>query len=314
MRGGWSGSMSQTPKSLSPVALVSGGSGFAGRHLVDFLRAGKNGVIAPTRAELDFRDGAAVRQLVAGVEPATIFHLAAFSSPSRSIDQPGEALLGNLEMSLNVLEAVRRMSPETVVVLIGSSQIYGEPESQPLTEDSPFDPGNPYAVSKASGDLLGRQYADCHGLHVLRMRPFNHAGPGQSEQYVISSLARQVAEAESTESAECVLRTGSPDVARDFTDVRDVVRAYSAAAGVSSGAFNVCRGSAISISELVEIVASCSRVPVRHQVEEARRRKGESALVYGSPDRLFAATGWRQEIPLEKTVTDTVEWWRNELR
>jgi GDP-4-dehydro-6-deoxy-D-mannose reductase len=305
--------MSRAPEAGSGAALVSGGCGFAGRHLVQLLSGRGFRVAAPSRAELDFRDADAVRRLVAEETPTAVFHLAAFSSPSLALEQPGEALLGNLEMALNVLEAVRRESPEAVVVLVGSGQVYGRPRSLPLTEDAPMTPDNPYAVSKASSDLLGRQYAEAHGMSVVRMRPFNHAGPGQSDHYVLGSIARQVAEAEVTGAGECVLRTGNPDVARDFTDVRDVVRAYVEAAAVGSGAFNVCSGSAVSIAELVALAASSAKIPIRHEVDDSRLRAADTPILYGSHERLTAATGWTPEIPLEQTLRDARDLWRERL-
>ena len=253
-------------------------------------------------------------RLVGSTAPSAFFHLAAFSSPSLSWERPAETLLKNVEMTLNVLEAARHEAPAAPVVLIGSGQIYGEPDVLPVNEDSPLRPGNPYAVSKASCDMLGRQYADSYGMRVMRMRPFNHAGPGQSEEYVVSSLARQIAEAEIAGRGECVLRTGNPESARDFTDVRDVVRAYALAAEIGPGAFNVCSGSATSVAELVELASAEARVAVRHEVDPSRLRAHDAPGLYGSHERLTAACGWRPEIPLEQTVRDTLDWWRERLR
>lgn len=269
--------------------------------------------IAPTREELDFCDGEAVSRLVDGTSPEALFHLAACSSPSLSWEQPGETLLKNLEMTLNVLEAARQVAPTATVVLVGSGQVYGEPDSLPVTEDAALRPGNPYAVSKASGEMLGRQYAEAHGLKVVQMRPFNHAGPGQSEDYVISSIARQIAEAEVAGDGECELHTGNPEVARDFTDVRDVVRAYVLAVGMEAGTFNVCSERAASVGELIDIASACARVEVRHVVDRSRLRADDIPLLYGSKQRLSAASGWRPEIPLKQTVTDALDWWRETL-
>jgi GDP-4-dehydro-6-deoxy-D-mannose reductase len=146
------------------------------------------------------------------------------------------------------------------------------------------------------------------------MRPFNHSGPGQPDDYVLSSLARQVAEAELSGCTECVLRTGNPDSARDFTDVRDVVRAYALAAGAGSGVFNVCSGSAVPVSELISLAASHARVPVRHEVDASRLRSDDVPVLYGSHERLTATCGWTPEIPLGQTIGDTLEWWRQRLR
>lgn len=294
------------------TVLVSGGGGFAGRHLLGTLQAEGRPVAAPSREEVDFRNGAAVRALVAEVAPVAIFHLAAFSSPSRSWEHPQEAM-DSTAMSLSVLEAARHEAPQAAVVLVGSSQAYGTPAHLPATEETPLRPENPYATSKAASDMLGRQYASAFGLRVVRLRPFNHAGPGQSAEYVVSSLCRQVAAAEVGGKDECRLRTGNPRSKRDFTDVRDVVRAYILAAELDSGAFNVCSGRPTSVSELIEIVRSQARIPVRHEVDASRLRAGEALSLFGSPERLVAASAWDTEIELERTVLDTLDWWREHL-
>ena len=306
--------MSATAEVSSEKVLVSGGAGFVGRYLLDQLRTGGIEPLAPSKQELDFRDGDAVRALVRDTAPSTFFHLAAFSSPLLSWKRPAEALLTNMEMTLNVFEAVRHEAPQATVVLVGSGQVYGEPDALPAIEEAPLRPGNPYAVSKASCDMLGYQYAESYGMGVVRMRPFNHAGPGQSEEYVLSSLTRQIAEAEAAGSEECVLRTGNPNSARDFTDVRDVVRAYVLAAEIGSGAFNVCRGSSASITELVGMASAHARVAMRHEVDPSRLRAHDVPELYGSHERLTAACGWQPEIPLEQTVRDTLDWWREKLR
>jgi GDP-4-dehydro-6-deoxy-D-mannose reductase len=289
------------------AALVTGGSGFAGRYLVELLG---EGVAAPPSAELDLSDAAAVRATVAKLQPAAIYHLAAFSSPSQSWDRPDQGLLTNLAMTLNLLEAARYEAPDAAVVLVGSGQVYGDAPALPITEDQPLEPGNPYAVGKAASDMLGRQYAEAFGLRVVRLRPFNHAGPGQRDEYVVSSLARQVAEAEATEMA---LRTGNPESRRDFTDVRDVVRAYTLAATLDGGAFNVCSGRSASVAELVELVAGHARITVCHEVDPARLRANDARDMCGSHDLLTAATGWKPEISLDQTVRDTLDWWRARL-
>lgn len=292
------------------AALVTGGSGFAGPYLVDLLG---DGVAAPSSSELDLGDAAAVRAAVAELKPDAVYHLAAFSSPSQSWERPDQGLLTNLAMTLHLLEAVRHEAPAAAVVLVGSGQIYGDSPALPITEDQPLEPGNPYAVGKAASDMLGRQYAEAFGMRVVRLRPFNHAGPGQRDEYVVSSLARQVAEAEAAGQSEMTLRTGNPESRRDFTDVRDVVRAYTLAAQLDGGAFNVCSGRSASVAELVELVAGHARIPVRHEVDPARLRAHDARDMCGSHDRLTAATGWRPEIPLEQTVGDTLDWWRAQL-
>jgi GDP-4-dehydro-6-deoxy-D-mannose reductase len=294
---------------VTGTALVTGGAGFAGRH----LRALLPEAVSPSRSELDLLDAGAVRSAVRDASPAVVFHLAALASVRRSWDAPAETLTANVAMTANLLEAVRLEAPEATVVVIGSGEVYGPPESLPVDEDAPLRPQNPYAVSKAACDLLAGQYADAFGMRVVRMRPFNHAGPGQSEDYVVATLTRQVAEAEAAGRDEVLLRTGNPDSARDFTDVRDVARAYVSAESLEGGAFNVASGRAVTVRDLIELVRSASRLPVRHEVDPARMRAHDVPEVRGSAERLREATGWRPEIPLERTVADALEDWRERL-
>jgi GDP-4-dehydro-6-deoxy-D-mannose reductase len=290
-------------------AFVTGGAGFAGRH----LHAQLPDAVAPSREEVDLLDADAVRSAVRSAAPAAVFHLAALAAVGRSWEAPVETLTANVAMTANVLEAVKREAPEAAFVLVGSGEVYGPPERLPVEEDAPLRPQNPYAVSKAACDLLAGQYADAFGLRVVRLRPFNHAGPGQSDDYVIGTLTRQVAEAEAAGQEEAVLRTGNPDSARDFTDVRDVVRAYVAAAGAGQGVFNVASGRSVTVRRLIELVRGAARLPVRHEVDQARVRAHDVPEVRGSAERLRAATGWRPEIPLEQTVADALDEWRERL-
>jgi GDP-4-dehydro-6-deoxy-D-mannose reductase len=295
---------------MTGPAFVTGGAGFGGRHLLELLPD----AISPSRSELDLLDAGAVHSAVRQASPAVVFHLAALASVRRSWEAPAETLTGNVAMTANLLEAVRLEAPEATVVVIGSGEVYGPPAALPVEEDAPLRPQSPYAVSKAACDLLAGQYADAFGMRVMRMRPFNHAGPGQSEDYVVGTLTRQVAEAEAAGRDEVLLRTGNPDSARDFTDVRDVVRAYVAAASLDGGAYNVASGRAVTVRELIELVRSASRLPVRHEVDRSRVRAHDVPEVRGSAQRLRQATGWKPELPLERTVADALDAWRERLR
>jgi GDP-4-dehydro-6-deoxy-D-mannose reductase len=294
---------------VSEPAFVTGGGGFAGEHLLRLLP----GAVAPSRDDLDLLDAPAVRAAVRETRPATVFHLAALASVKRSWEAPGETLTANLRMTMNLLEAVTAESPEATVLVTGSGEVYGPPERLPVTEEARLRPQNPYAVSKAACDLLAGQYADAFDMHIVRTRAFNHAGPGQGAEYVIGTLTRQVAEAEAAGASAVVLRTGNPDSARDFTDVRDVVRAYRAAAELPAGVYNVCSGRATSVRDLVELVSRVSTLPVSHEVDPERVRAHDVPELRGSAERLRAASGWRPAIPLERTVADALEAWRREL-
>ena len=263
---------------------------------------------------LDLRDAGAATRAIAEAEPDVVYHLAAQASVPAAWEAPGATLSVNLETTLNLLEAVRAGAPEARVVAVGSGEVYGPPASLPVGEDAPLRPQNPYAVSKAAGDLLAGMYADVHGLDVTRVRAFNHAGPGQSDEYVVATLARQAAEGLARGDDPIRIVTGSPEPRRDFTDVRDVVRAYRLLGqrAAPAGAYNVCSGTAVSVAELLEVLRGVVGREIAHEVDPARERGHEVLEIRGDPSRLREATGWTPEIPLESTVADTVEWWRDE--
>ena len=256
-----------------------------------------------------------MRAAVRDAEPEAVYHLAARAHVGESWREPEAFLRDNQAMTLHLLEAVRAEAPEAAVVVVGSSELYGPPATLPVDESAPLRPQNPYAVSKASADLLAGFYADAHGLRIVRARAFNHSGPGQEPIYAIASFARQVAAG--LEAGEDPVRvvTGNPEARRDYTDVRDVVRAYrSLAAGAEPGVYNVCSGRPASAAELVEALGRVAGVGVAHEVDPKLRRAHEVMEVRGSYERLHDATGWEPEIPLERTLADTVAWWREEIR
>jgi len=280
---------------------------------VEHQRAGGDAVAAPARAELDLLDPARVREAVADARPARVFHLAALASVGRSWDDPRRTLAENQEMTFNLLEAIREEAGDAHVLLASSGEVYGPPAELPVTEDAPLRPQSPYALSKAATDLLGALYAEARGLRVVRTRAFNHAGPGQADTYVVGTLTRQVAEAEAAGESEVTLRTGNPDSARDFTDVRDVVGAYELAIELEPGAYNVASERAVAVRELIELVGGQTQLDVLHQVDDERVRSHDVPEVRGSSARLRQATGWQPQIPLEQTVSDALAHWRRSL-
>jgi GDP-4-dehydro-6-deoxy-D-mannose reductase len=299
--------------------LITGASGFAGRHLVAECLAAGDDVDELARghgARVDLLDAAAVESAVGEARPEVVYHLAARAHVGRSWQEPAVTLRENVAMTLNVLEAVRRTAPDTVVVAVASGEVYGPPAALPVTEDAPLRPQNPYAVSKASADLLAGFYADAHGLRVVRARAFNHAGPGQAPIYAVATFARQVALGLEQGDDPVRVVTGSPDTQRDFTDVRDVVRAYRALAehGEAGEAYNVCSGRAASATELVASFGRAVGRAVDHVVDPELVRAHEVMEVRGSHAKLTAATGWEPVIGLERTLADTVAWWREDLQ
>ena len=197
------------------------------------------------------------------------------------------------------------------MVAVASGEVYGPPERLPVDETAPLRPQNPYAVSKASADLLAGFYADAHGLRVIRARAFNHSGPGQAPTYAIASFARQMAEAVDAGRDPVRIVTGNPDTRRDYTDVRDVVRAYRLLAErAEPGVYNVCSGRTASASELVAALAEAAGVEVEHVVNPELVRAHEVMELRGSFERLREATGWEPEYELSRTLSDSLTWWR----
>jgi GDP-4-dehydro-6-deoxy-D-mannose reductase len=266
---------------------------------------------------LDLRDGPAVRDAIRSIAPEVVYHLAALSSVGRSWEDPASTVQDNVATAVNTLEALRLEAPDARVVWVSSCEVYGTPQELPVSEAAPVAPANPYAVSKTAGDLLAGVYADAHSLDLIRVRPFNHAGPGQLPIFIVSSLARQAAEARAAGATRVRIVTGNPDTRRDFTDVRDIVRAYRLLAGAKAGGgevFNVSSGRSVSAGEQVALLASLiAPITVEHEVDPARVRAHEVMDLRGDSSRLRAQTGWEPSIPFSQTMADTIEWWEREL-
>jgi GDP-4-dehydro-6-deoxy-D-mannose reductase len=306
--------------------LITGASGFAGSFLArECARAGDSVVGISLTGEVpecggegaavDLLNRDAVREAVRAARPEVVYHLAALSSVGRSWEEPARTVQDNVAMSVNMLEALRFEAADARTVWVSSCEVYGVPEALPLTEDARLNPANPYAVSKAAGDMLAAVYVDAYGLNLVRARPFNHAGPEQRTIFIMSSLARQAAEAQLSGADSLEIATGNPDTRRDFTDVRDVVRAYRLlAACEEAGVLNVCTGQSISAADQVRLVSELiDPIEVEHVVDPGRVRAHEVMDLRGSHERLTAATGWEPEIPVRQTMADTIEWWKREL-
>ncbi|MGI8429527.1 MAG: GDP-mannose 4,6-dehydratase [Solirubrobacteraceae bacterium] len=306
--------------------LITGASGFAGGHLASACAKAGDEVIGLSRSgrmaadtgaghAIDLRDGAAVHQAFRDAAPEVVYHLAALSSVGRSWEDPARTVTDNVGSAISVLEALRTQAPHARVVWVSSCEVYGAPTALPVPETAPVKPANPYAVSKTTGDLLAGVYADAHGLKILRARPFNHAGPGQLPIFIVSSLAQQAAQARIRGARTIRIVTGNPDTRRDFTDVRDVVRAYRLLARLGEqGIYNVSSGVSLSATDQVRMLAELiAPIEVQHVVDPGRVRAHEVSDLRGSHDRLTATTGWIPEIPLKYTIADTIDWWEHEL-
>jgi GDP-4-dehydro-6-deoxy-D-mannose reductase len=311
------------------VILITGAAGFVGSHLAALCAERSERVIGLGRGaqpeirgldgweRADLADASGTREALARVKPERVFHLAAEASVARSWEAPAAVVSSNVDATLNLLEAVRLETPEAAVLVACSGEEYGPPARLPVDESHPLRPFNPYAASKAMVDVLAGSYADAHGLRVVRTRAFNHTGPGQSDTYVVSSFARQIAEAEAAQpsggSAE--IRTGNLDARRDFSDVRDVVRAYWLALDrAEPGAYNVCSGRATAVSDILTGLAGHSSLEITWRADPSRMRDNEVMEIAGSHEKLTQATGWRPEIDLSETLRDVLEFWRERMR
>jgi GDP-4-dehydro-6-deoxy-D-mannose reductase len=296
--------------------LITGAAGFAGAHLAEHCAAEGDEVTSISRsAGVDLLDEAATRAAVRDARPEVVYHLAARAQVAQSWREPGPTLRDNLAMAFNLFEAVREEATGAMVLAVSSGEVYGPPERLPVDEAAPLRPQNPYAVSKAQVDLLAGFYVDAHGLRIVRPRAFNHAGPGQQPLYALASFARQVAAGLEAGDDPVRVVTGNPDTRRDFTDVRDVVRAYRMlAARGEPGVLNICSGRTASARELLEALGRVAGVAIQHEVDESLVRKHDVAEIRGDAGALREATGWTPAIALEQTLADTVAWWREQLR
>ena len=292
-------------------ALVTGATGFVGRHLVSWLVAAGDEV---TVSESEITDPEAVGGDIERCRPDVVYHLAAQADVGASFADPAATLRTNAEGTCNVLEACRRTGTSRVV-LASSAYVYGrvEPAELPVREDMPMRPVTPYGASKAAAEMVCIQAHRGHGLEVVRARAFNHLGPGQSDRFVAAALASRIAANEL--SGDESVNVGNLGARRDFTDVRDVVRAYRllACAGEPGEAYNVCSGVSYSIRELAEALIGRARHRMRLATADDLLRPADVAEVRGDATKLREATGWRPEVSLEETLDDLLDYWRDKL-
>ncbi len=291
---------------------ISGARGFVGSWLAPRLEAAGHAVIAVDR-DVDLVDAAAVSASIAAARPDAIVHLAALASVAASIDDPAATARVNTIGALHLLRATAQHAPRARVVLVGSGEVYGAAtDDAPFDERAPLVPGSPYARSKAAADLLGAAYS-ARGLDVIRARPFNHTGPGQSDAFVASSFARQLAEIEAGRRAP-ELRVGNLRSVRDFLDVADVVDAYEQLLdpAVPADVYNIASGTGVSIGALLEHLLACSTA--RPVVREDPERWRPTDAAVGDASRLRLVTGWNPSRPLADTLARLLQDWRERLR
>lgn len=311
--------------------LITGMAGFAGSHLADLLLAKTDWTLVGLSRdisrltstarvhwrEVDVVDANATSRAVAEEHPDAVVHLAAQANVPKSWDNPWFTYEQNVRGQLHLFQGILAAGITPRVLVVSSNEVYGAPQPHelPMREDKPLRPNNPYAVSKAAQDLMALQYHISHRCDVVVARPFNHVGPGQRMQYVIPSLAMQVAEIEAG-MREPAMALGNMAAQRDFTDVRDVVAAYLGLlqSGVAGEVYNVCSGVPRSIQSVLDTLTRLAGVTITQTTDPAKFRPVDTPVSYGDSSRLRAATGWTQAIPFEQTLTDMLNEARERCR
>ena len=312
--------------------LITGLTGFAGSFLAEhllniggyeicgtFISENSIGNVAHIKDRLDLirvdlMNKDAVKSLIATKNSDEIYHLAALASPGKSFENPSEVITNNITAQINVLEGVKNESPSTKILIISSADIYGKvsPENLPIDENTPFNPTNPYAVSKLAQDYLGLQYCNSYGLDIIRVRPFNHVGPRQALSFALSDFAKRIVDIEKGATPP-VLKVGNLSAKRDFTDVRDMVRAYALLLekGVKGDMYNIGSGTSHSMQQIATLMQSMSKVTFTLEEDPKLMRPSDTPELVCDNTKMKELTGWKPEIPLETTVKDILDYWRN---
>lgn len=312
--------------------LITGITGFAGSHLAEYLLKQKRHKVFGTYRwrsrmenigdiknkitlfECDLKDASSTLEVISKTKPSMIFHLAAQSYVPMSWTAPAETLSTNILCEVNIFEAVRNLKLINCLIHIaGSSEEYGMvlPHETPIKESNPLRPLSPYGVSKVTQDLLGYQYFKSYGLKIVRTRAFNHTGPRRGDVFVTSNFSKQIVEIEKGKRKP-VIYVGNLDAVRDFTDVRDVVRAYylSLEKGKPGEVYNVCSGEGYKIKEMLNILISLSNNKIETKTDPYRLRPSDVELLVGDPTKIRKAVGWKPEIPFKQTLEDLLDYWR----
>ena len=314
-------------------ALVTGIAGFAGSHLAEDLYSQKFTVFGfflsnhlllnlshlkdkINLIECDLLDSKKVEKSVKLINPDYVFHLAAFSSPKDSFKNPKETLKNNIFGQINLLEALAKIKSNAKILIVGSADEYGQVDSKylPIKEKTPLSPISPYAVSKVAQDMLGLQFFLHYGLQIVRVRPFNHIGPRQSLSFVVPSFAAQIAELEKKGGG--IIKVGNLENSRDFTDVRDMVRAYWLALekGKYGEVYNVGLGKALKIADILKMMIGLSKVKIIVKKDTKRIPPQDIETIYCNYSKFKKTTGWQPQIPIIQTLADTIEYERAKLK
>ncbi|MDA3791293.1 MAG: GDP-mannose 4,6-dehydratase [Desulfobacula sp.] len=311
--------------------LITGITGMTGSHLAEYLLAGSNvevhGILRPRDSrdfladvekdlvlyECDLREKDAVASVVNEVKPDQIYHLAAETSVANSWENPDQTIINNITCQLNVFEAVRKYKMNTRILVTGSSEAYGlvSEHDLPVTEDTGFKPLSPYGVSKVGQDALAYQYHQSYGMDIVRVRVFNLTGPRQSSAFALSNFAKQIAWIKANKR-EPVLMVGNLDALRDFTDFRDVVKAYQLALelGASGEVYNIGSGKSRKLKDVLNLLLDISKTNVKIQQNPDRMRPSDIPHMVCDNTKFCFLTGWHPEIAFRETLRDLFRYWQ----
>lgn len=314
--------------------LITGINGFVGPHLVGELqRVGGYSIYGLSRtgkSELkndvvilkgDLVDKIGLFKLINELKPDAVFHLAAQSKPGLSFKEPEETFESNVDGTINLFESVRGLmnddsSYRPRIIVAGSSEEYGLVNSTqlPLGETERFNPINPYAISKVAGYFLSMMYVRAYKFDIVYAVLFSHVGPGQKEGFIVPDVCKQIVEIEQGKK-DPVLATGDLSVSRDYSDVRDFVRAYVLLLdkGKSGERYNICSGKPTRVADIVDRLVGMSKVKIEHTIDPSKVRPTEMPILYGSFEKFHALTGWKPEISLDTTLRDSLDWWRENI-
>jgi len=277
-----------------------------------FVQPGKVTVI-----DCELQDGSAVRGVIRAVQPDRIFHLAAQSFVPTSWTAPATTLTNNIVSQVNLFEAVRDARLDPVIHIAGSSEEYGlvYPDEAPILEGNPLRPLSPYAVSKVAQETLATQFFRSYGMKTIVTRGFNHTGPRRGQVFATSSFAKQIAEIEAG-LREPVIEVGDLESRRDWTDTRDMVRAYWLATECATPGevYNVGRGTCMAVGDMLDVLLSHSHVRIAKEQDQTRMRPSDVKLLWANCDKFRKATGWEPMIPFDTTMADLLGYWRERVR
>ena len=309
-------------------ALVTGATGFVGPYLVKEIKKSLfcEVITATSRAtaslgigedktvQLNILDKEQISEILLSERPDYIFHLAAQSSVALSWKDPKSTVDINIIGAINLINAIQQSGYTPRVLIVGSSEEYGRVRESdiPIRENTVLIPGNVYAVTKACQNMMAAIYSRAYGMQLVMTRSFNHIGPGQSPQFVVADFCSQAVEIEKG-LREPVIQVGNLSAKRDFTDVRDVVKAYCRLIqyGNPGETYNIGSGHAVAVQDILDIILAQTKAEVKVEIDPAKLRPVDVPVIEADISKLYRDTGWKPAISLVQTISDTMQYWRN---